>query len=274
MARISMTHMVIYIAGLAIVLLLLGMVGSKSTKPSDNPYEVENFELPSVSSSSDVSSGASSLYGWGYDPIDDETPQRRRRRCPSCENIYIDKVDLVAPATDDVCRNCDITKNKDIDKYVLKSSVPPCPDMSDYALKSQLPPAGFNPDEWIRKSDIPPCPVCPDLKDYIKRSEVPPCDANNVCPKCPVCPTCPTCPPCDEKTRVVEKIVYKPGMSDQRMDKRDYLPQSLGSHYPQAGSIWRPKLSDSNSGFISPNVPMAGNAFMSRRYQELAPHQK
>lgn len=286
MARMTATHMAIYIVGIALVLLLLGMVGAKSfTNKDDNPYPVENFDVPNVSSSEDVGSGASSLYGWGYQPIvsdkaDDisevEYIEEKRRRCPRCENIYIDKVDLIAPASRDVCRNCDITKNKDIDKYVLKSSVPPCPDMSNYALKNQLPPAGFNPDEWIRKSEIPPCPTCPDMTKYILRSEVPPCEANKICPKCPECPTCPTCPPCEPKTRVVEKIVYKRGADDQGINRffprySRHLPQSLGENYPQAGSIWRPKLSDSNSGFISPDVPMAGNAFMSRRYQELSP---
>jgi hypothetical protein len=290
------THMAIYVAGIALVLLLLGMAGAKYTpaKRDDNPYAVENFDVPNVSSASDVSSGASSLYGWGYQPKQDSSDdnggeveyvgRRQKRRCPHCENIYIDKIDLMMPATRNVCRNCDITKNKDIDKYVLKSSVPPCPDMSQYALKNQMPPAGFNPDEWIRKSDIPPCPAVPDLTNYILRSEVPPCDSNKICPKCPECPVCPTCPPCEPKTKVVEKVVYRRGRDDRpfsggisryfpRISGQGpaYLPQSLGENYPQAGSIWRPKLSDSNSGFISPDVPMAGNAFMSRRFQELSP---
>jgi hypothetical protein len=277
MVKISATQIVIYFAGVVITLLLLGMIGSNYN--SKNNGDIEYFDIPDVSSAEDVSGGASSYYGWGYHPkrktLKSPEPEReveveyvgdrrhRRRKCPHCENIYVDRVDFITPATENVCRNCDITLNKDIDKYVLKSSIPPCPDMSRYALKSQLPPAGFNPDEWIRKSEIPPCPVCPDLRDYVKKSEIPACESARDCPQCPECPKCPTCPPCKEKTKVVEKVVYRRG-------KDDVLPQNLGQTYPQSGSVWTPKLSDSNSGFISPDVPMAGNAFMSRRAQELA----
>jgi hypothetical protein len=285
----STNHLLIYLAGLALVLLLLGMIGvKKHLIHDDNPYAVENFELPDRSSSQDVSEGASSLYGWGYNPLksDDSSEEntinentineiiypseKRKRRCPKCDNIYIDRIDLISPSTKNVCRDCDITKNKDIDKYVLKSSIPPCPNMSEYALKNQLPPAGFNPDEWIKKSDIPPCPTVPNMNDYILRSEVPPCDLQKECPKCPECPVCPTCPPCEQpKVKIVEKIVYK-----DRPKKKNYMPQSLGENYPQSGAIWRPKLSNSNSGFISPDIPMAGNAWMNRRFQELAPLQR
>jgi len=301
MARMTATHMAIYVAGIALLLLILGMAGAKykPVRSDDNPYAVENFtesfEVPSVSSNESVAAGASSLYGWGYNPLkssdDDDSggevvplEPKRRRRCPSCDNIYVDKVDVVMPATRNICRNCDITKNKDIDKYVLKSSIPPCPDMSQFALKNQLPPAGFNPEEWIRKSEIPPCPTCPDLRNYVLRSEVPPCDADKICPKCPECPKCPTCPPCEPKVKIVEKVVYRdrprrgppaPGQRGGPIDRYfppvpRYLPQSLGENYPQSGAIWRPKLSDSNSGFISPDVPMAGNAWMARRGQELS----
>ena len=38
----------------------------------------------------------------------------------------------------DVCNRCDITVNKDIDKYVLKSSVPACPDTSKYITKNMM----------------------------------------------------------------------------------------------------------------------------------------
>ena len=267
MVRMNTTHMVLYIIGVVLVLLLLGMLGS---------HNKEGFEVPDVSSAEDVSSGASSLYGWGYEPIRKDVSssstsggvpdQKINRRCPQCENIYIDKVDLITPSSKNVCYGCDITQNKDIDKYVLKSSVPPCPNMSDYAKKTQLPPAGFNPDEWIRKSEIPPCPVCPDMKDYILKSDIPSCEPEKICPKCPECPVCPKCPPCGQpKVKIVEKVVYK----DRPRSNGGYMPQALGNHYPQAGSIWRPKLSDSNSGFISPDIPMAGNTTMTRRFQEL-----
>ena len=47
------------------------------------------------------------------------------------------------------CKICDITLNKDIDKYVLKSSIPPYPNMSEYVKKSMLPPQ-INMKEYIQ----------------------------------------------------------------------------------------------------------------------------
>jgi hypothetical protein len=72
------------------------------------------------------------------------------------------------------CSNSfDITKHKDIDKYVLKSSIPPFPDLRNYVKKSNLsPPPNLN--NYIKKSDIPPCPKCP---------------TPTICPTCPKCPT-------------------------------------------------------------------------------------
>lgn len=265
--RISLVQILIYLLALGIVFLLLGLVSAKPNlgwNKNDNPYAVENFSAPDVSSSEDVSGGASSLYGWGYKSIPEKRRRRQRRRCPHCENVFVDNVDVYELPSNDTCRSCDITLNKDIDKYVLKSSVPPCPNMDEYARKDQLP-SWFNPDEWVRKSDIPPCPELPDMNEYVRKSEIPPCpSAAQVCPKCPVCPQCPTCPPCPPaETKVVEKV---------RVEKADapaYLPQSWGSYYPQIGGAWTPKLSDTTTGFISPDVPMAGNITISRGMEEL-----
>lgn len=128
----------------------------------------ENFYSPEVSSSYDVGEGASQYYGWGF-KMNEEKKKRRHhkrhkddvkikvieRKCPKCENIYLDK-NVCNVIIDDksACKYCDITQNKDIDKYVLKSSVPPCPDMSQYALKSQLPPQ-YDMSKYILKSKIP-----------------------------------------------------------------------------------------------------------------------
>jgi hypothetical protein len=267
MKVLTNTQLFIYLAGIFLVLFLLGMVSNK-TRHADNPFDVENFDIPEVSSDEDVSSGASSLYGWGYTPIKEESQTKKKeKRCPHCENIFVD----VFPNNETICKNCDITKNKDIDKYVLKSSVPPCPNMNDYALKSQLPPAGFNPDEWIRKSEIPPCPPQPDMKQYIRKDEIPPCEANKICPKCPQCPVCPKCPPCKPEVKIIYSDKYnKPRKQlDSYFPKIPrYLPQNI-DNYPQSSGLWRPKLSDTNSGFISPDIPLAGNVNMTRRVDEL-----
>ena len=85
------------------------------------------------------------------------------------------------------CSNCDAYRCKNIDRYVLKSSVPACPDMSEYALKSMVKPC---PDlkNYVLKSEIPACPERPDLTKYVLKSQIPACPTPVVCPECPVCP--------------------------------------------------------------------------------------
>ena len=255
MTYISGTQLCIYVAGISLVLLLLGMFGSKylTFDMSNNPT-IENLDVPSVSSSSDVSAGASQLYGWGYTPIKKHHPRKQRqRRCPQCENIYVDKEDIciLCQGGDKDCRFADITQNVDIDKYVLKSSIPPCPDLTEYAKKNQIPPYPFNKDEWIRKSAIPPCPRLPNMKNWIRKSEVPNC-VKQECPQCPVCPIAPTCPKCTGET-VKEKIVYKYRPVEKVIVKEDGYgyDQNTLSSYPQVGGAWVPKLSEMNEGFIS-----------------------
>lgn len=208
MASITTGQVLLYGLALLLAILLIGMVGGRTKRdPMDrNPYPVENFDAPNVATASEVAGGSSELYGWGYDPIRSKKTTKKRRQCPNCENVYVDVVDVyVNPPTDQYCNNCDITINKDIDKYVLKSSIPACPDMSQYAKKSEMGP-NLNMDEWIRKAEIPPCPPMPDLRDYVRKEDIPPCDLQKECPKCPECPRCPKCPPCPKNVKVVEKV--------------------------------------------------------------------
>ena len=56
-----------------------------------------------------------------------------------------------------ICPACAECKQPDMNKYVLKSSVPPCPalpDMSNYMLKNE-------------------CPSVPDLSNYVLNSSIP-----------------------------------------------------------------------------------------------------
>jgi hypothetical protein len=176
---------------------------------------IENFttkkreKFTEKSSLNEVNSGASTLYKFGL-PEDKNTnieiplPEmpdisfdwegkhgpasgksnkcEKKKRRDECEE---------EPVVTDVmkCRNCDITLNKDIDKYVLKSSVPPCPDMSEYVKKGQMNP-DINMNDYIKKSDIQPCPHV-DLSEYIRKSDIPACPAPVQCPTCPECPLCP-----------------------------------------------------------------------------------
>lgn len=95
----------------------------------------------------------------------------------------------------------------DYKKYVLKSTIPPCPgvpDMSRYMLKTECP---SQPDmsKYVLKSSVPKCPPCiSTCSKPCKIGECPPCPR----PRCPTqnCPEpkpCPACPsvnvePCPE----------------------------------------------------------------------------
>jgi hypothetical protein len=159
----------------------------------------ENFKS---SSENDVKQGASTFYDWGLrkeedvpEECDIEPPLKSKScsggKCLGDKNTYIQNDYYVYPeekkTEQPTCGNCDAYKCKNIDRYVLKSSVPPCPDMSEYALKSMVKPC---PDlkDYIRKSEIPPCPEQPDLTKYVLKSQVPACPTPVVCPDCPVCP--------------------------------------------------------------------------------------
>jgi hypothetical protein len=107
------------------------------------------------------------------------------------------------------CKNCGEIANvvcppcKDVDmtKYVLKSTIPPCPpmpDLSKYMLKTECPPV---PDlsKYVLKSSIPKQqPVILDCSKCSKpKGDCPPCPRPR-CPevKCPEPTVCPPCSPC------------------------------------------------------------------------------
>ena len=118
-----------------------------------------------------------------------------------------------------ICPACSECKQPDMNKYVLKSSIPPCPslpDMSNYMLKSECPSV---PDlsNYVLKSSIPKQnPVILDCSKCQKPSgECPPCPRARCpdvkCPppiKCPPCAPCPrqSCPPAVVKCKAEEII--------------------------------------------------------------------
>lgn len=264
MSNISGIQFFLYILAIIFVLFLLGVIRGEKLK-NKNFLIMENLEIPSISSPSEVSGGASELYGWGYTPIKKQHPKRKkkRRKCPTCENIYIEEEDVCFIDDTKDCRFADITKNIDIDKYVLKASVPSCPDMSQYIKKSEIGPQNFNPNEFIRKSNIPPCPQLPDMSEYIRKDQIPPCHYGKSCSvKAPECPLAPECPPCpgDKIVKVVEKIKYKP---------MGYM----GKRNEHISSNWVPKLSELNEGFITepmlaPMSVMRGNEVLKPLYSK------
>jgi hypothetical protein len=97
-----------------------------------------------------------------------------------------------------VCPPC---KQPDMSKYVLKTTIPPCPkcpDLTQYMLKTQCPPV---PDlsRYVLKSSIPKQqPVIIDTSACSKDAgECPPCPRAR-CPevKCPPPQSCPPPAPC------------------------------------------------------------------------------
>lgn len=112
-------------------------------------------------------------------------------------------------------------KQPDMNKYVLKSSIPPCPavpDLSNYILKSECPPV---PDlsNYVLKSSIPKQqPVILDCSKCQKtKGDCPPCPRTRcpevTCPpptKCPQCAPCPPmkCPPAVVKCKA-EDVMYE-----------------------------------------------------------------
>ena len=117
--------------------------------------------------------------------------------CDSCGGA----VPCGCPAPRPICPACPPCREPDMSKYVLKASIPPCPqcpDMSNYMLKSECPPV---PDlsKYVLKSSIPkPQPVILDCSKCNKpKGECPPCPRAR-CPevKCPEPTKCPSCAPC------------------------------------------------------------------------------
>ena len=104
-----------------------------------------------------------------------------------------------------LCPACPPCREPDMSKYVLKSTIPPCPplpDLRQYILKTEVPPV---PDlaNYVLKSSIPkPQPVLLDCSKCNKpKGDCPPCPRAR-CPevKCPPPTKCPACSPCPRPT--------------------------------------------------------------------------
>lgn len=172
-----------------IIVIFIITIAAIIVRSTSNTYIGEGFD---TSSTADIEAGSSTFFDWGNKEPSDDKPDvkpvvKHHWKPDPYKPVYCptvkDKACNVIVDNNYTCRNCDITKNKDIDKYILKSSVPPCPDMSKFATKSMIKSC---PDmkDYIKKTKIPPC-NCPNLNDYVLKSQIP------ACPKCPVCPICP-----------------------------------------------------------------------------------
>jgi len=198
-----MSDTIIWILFLFVFLIIIGLYISEFTpldldKKKDIlnlQYVTENF-TPLLSTTNEQTEGASELYDW---PLPENIPAEQP--APSCSKPAPPRC-VVPPPSPSSCQSpcdiqkksvncvtCDITVNRDIDKYVLKSSVPACPDMSEFITKNMM---NANPDlsDYILKSEIKPCDKV-DISQYILKSEIPACPTCPICPECPICPICP-----------------------------------------------------------------------------------
>jgi hypothetical protein len=215
---------VIWIILLFVLFIILGLYLSEYTpldlnerkKAIELSYIRENFSSsPSSSSTNDQSEGASQLYNWGL-PEDKivvnntpTAPSTPAAECPHDPPHIYGCSPTPAPTTTCIqapqksdCSKCDITSNRDIDKYILKSSIPPCPDMSEFITKNMI---NANPDlsDYILKSEIKPCEKV-DVSQYILKSQIPACPTCPICPECPICPVCPPQQPQEKCKQIFE----------------------------------------------------------------------
>ena len=224
-----MNQLILYGIIIFVALIIIGIITGENQKAqkllSSVVQENENIENfgPLTANQGDISSGSSTLYNWG---VNDSTGTYATRveqesstpstpvNPPYCETEVecIPRPDAETTSSYptnrylNICRNCDITLNKDIDKYVLKSSVPPPVDMKNYATKDMVCPQ-VNMDDYILKSEIPACPKV-DMSKYILKSDIPACPD---IPEQPVCMKCPICPPRERCKKIYEyKITEHP----------------------------------------------------------------
>ena len=131
------------------------------------------------------------------------------------------------PSPRPVCPPCPPCREPDLSKYVLKSTIPPCPsqpDLSKYMLKTECPPV---PDlsNYVLKSSVPkPQPILLDCSKCNKpKGECPPCPR----PRCPEvkCPEPTKCsPPAPCPRQVCPPTVVKCKAEDAPIQQvRPYL---------------------------------------------------
>jgi len=225
-----------------------GFTVERFTNPTKENFGIFN---PSVSSDMSISEGAQRYYNWGapkttyQNNIIESENNNTSSTNTQCLNLPTQQNNCVNNNNNNtnICRTCDITLNNDIDKYVLKSSVPACPDMSEYITKNMLPPVQDLSD-YILKSEIEPCPKV-DLSEYILKSSVPPCPDCPTCPECPICPICPTCPPEKEC-----KEIYQYNINDHPDLNKYVLKSDIDKKYISKADVNKDYISKNNVNLL------------------------
>lgn len=150
--------------------------------------------------------------------------KRKKKRCnrnimdtdtneKDCENNC--NKNLVCPPCEKCPAQCP-DKCPDLSKYVLKSSIPPCPKCPDMS-------------KYILKSEIPPPLKCPDMDKFVLKSSIPPCPQCQPCPeiKCGDCPKCPQIPKIPEIKQNLAKLLKEncPVCKESKSGINEMLPQ-------------------------------------------------
>ena len=140
-----MSDIVIWILLIFTFLIIIGLYSSEFTplnlsekkKILELNYITENF-TPSSSSSTDQSSGASELYNWGEPEeiiyakaqvakkCEHKCNEKCPQECPKKCNVPPPTKSCIEPPKNvnlkEVCNNCDITLNKNIDKNSITNN--------------------------------------------------------------------------------------------------------------------------------------------------------
>ena len=193
-----------------------GCVSNYERNKASHLRKDATIEMYANSSTDDISDGASQIYNRGLPsnsniehppgPIPPGPPGPRPPRPPGPRPP---RPDPCHRCSNKECRNCDILLNKDIDKYVMKSSIPPRPDMREYAKKSML------------------CP-CRDMSKYILKRNIPKCPECRRCTKCPSCPRCPRCPECPECPKIdLDKYITRKECNRLRTEDKKLWSKSV-----------------------------------------------
>ena len=175
--QINTTNFLLILLGITLILCFMLMLMDKQQENFDPVIDAIQSQLQSETPEqlkSTIQTLQQRLINYGYAPD---------------LNNYVKKTDLGANGG-----QCQVSTAIDRDKYISKTDMPspgPRIDLSQY----------------VKKSSIPPAPVCPptptvDLTAYVKKSTLPP---NEKCPPCiapkvkvsaGLCRECPPAPPC------------------------------------------------------------------------------
>ncbi len=287
--KFSNSDLIIWVFIILLIAFIFGLYNAENhripntlymkTRGSTTPY-LEHFESNanqqketySQSSVFDVSGGASSKYGWGISSYENDyirqsldesnesveeekrKEEERKEYCKKPENKNEEKCfqDNTFYTKSEFCKKCNILDNPDIDKYVLKSSVPPCPNLSDYIKKSEIPSCkndNIDLNDYIKKSEVPSCKNDNiNLNDYVKKSDI------------PSCPTIPDIKQPNITNNIKEfKIVDVKDIEMLLQDKR--IRDYLDSNYEKKNNIPKPNNSSNTSFGIHP--PEKNNSYVS-----------